>query len=123
MDLQTAKLVAFALLTEAESGVIGKSPAEMADCFEGLKEIPTIERIQQFFEPNLTYLWDNYWSVWGTKVEEAPPPTERAEIEAVEAPETPIDQANLLTIEEALQTPIMTQPPPKEKPPAKKKKR
>jgi hypothetical protein len=90
MDLETARLIAFALWAEAYSGTAGKSPDDVVGAWEKLGQATRIEDVHQFLGADLGFKLDNYLSIWGTAAEEEPPPTVREEIEAVEQPKEPV---------------------------------
>lgn len=73
MDLQTAKLVEFAIFTEADTGIMGIDPKVLAFTWMVLAGCATVEDVLEQLPIDLHWKWDNYWSIWSGELEEPAP--------------------------------------------------
>ena len=79
MDLETAKLVAFALWAESNEGVSGKSPLDIAIEFKAFQLTKSIEEVRSWLSEGLAWKLDNYLTVWeAAGGPEAPAPEAKA---------------------------------------------
>ena len=73
MDLQTAKLVAFAIYTEHEAGIMGVAPSYLGRMWTLIDRCGTIEDVEASIPIDLHWKLDNYWSIWSADLEESAP--------------------------------------------------
>lgn len=114
MDLETAKLVAFALWAESNEGVVGKSPEVLKSAYDTWQFADTPEDAREYLGEALIHKFDNYLTVWEAAEEpEAPAPEKETQVltrwdaesveavlgpaegekpEPVKAPETPAEE-------------------------------
>lgn len=81
MDLETAKLVAFALLMETGDGVTGKGPEYVATEFNTVQGKTSIEEVREYLGEAWGFLLDNYLTVWGIAEEPGAPIPEGETVE------------------------------------------
>jgi len=84
MDLQIAKLVAFAIYTEADTGIMGVSPLVLINKWILLDLCQNVEGIEMELPIDLHWKWENYCSIWGDEIKEAPKSPEDNKVEITE---------------------------------------
>ena len=93
MDLETAKLVAFALWAEAYEGTTGKEPPAIKIMFSMTQRALDFGGLRACLGNDLEFKFDNYLTVWEAEVKEAPASTEREQALAIEQMEEPGEEA------------------------------
>ena len=79
MELDVAKLVAFAIATESNEGVMGKSPRWLKDQWSYTNVANSIEQLREMLDEEYIHVWDNYLTVWeAAGGPEAPAPEAKA---------------------------------------------
>lgn len=119
MDLETAKLVAFALWAESFEGVTGKGPAEIYTRFNVTQAAVSLEALRDWLGDELGFKLDNYLTVWEAETEADKAFDELESAAAEEQKETPAEEAQEITkadigkVEDFLLTPAEELPFPK----------
>lgn len=140
MELQAAKLVAFAIITEADAGIMGWKPGDLTSIWESLANCTTIEDIPVSLPIELLWKWDNYWSIWSAELDKPAPEPEDDQVEITEKGELALEseqgpakarsitltqkgEASALAVELEIKAGAEAAQQPGDKPPAGKQKR
>lgn len=73
MDLQTAKLLAFAIWTEADAGIMGLSPNTLELRWVLFDRCLTVNAVSEELPIDLHWKWENYCSIWEAEIEDPAP--------------------------------------------------
>jgi len=93
MDLQIAVMVAFAIYTEADTGIMGVDPTILRYKFADLDRCETVAQVLEALPIDLHWKWDNYWSIWSADLEEPAPSPEDDQVEITEKGELALEDA------------------------------
>lgn len=119
MDLEMAKLVAFALAVEADAGVMGTPPKAIKSWYDHLIVAQSFDHIRTMLGDDLVYKFENYLNAWITPEEPEAPPVDEQRPEPTEEVKRMVQEADEESTRiiregvEALETPAEGPPKPK----------